>query len=60
MQARYRLVRVAFWLRNGWRKPATDDLVVVNDRYWVALFCDAMVRTGAAKAQVLSSVRAEG
>ena len=44
MQARGRLGCVAFWLRNGWRKPATEDLVVVNDRYWVALFCDALVR----------------
>ena len=43
MQARDRLVRVAFWLRHWWRKPATDDLVVINDRYWVALLCDAMV-----------------
>ena len=43
MQARDRLVRVAFWLRNGWCKPATDDLVVINDRDWVALLCDAMV-----------------
>lgn len=48
MEARYRLVRVAFWLRNGWCKPATDDLVVINDRYWVALLCDAMLCAGAA------------
>ena len=43
MEARYRLVRVAFWLRNGWCKPATDDLVVINDRYWAALLCAVTV-----------------
>ena len=48
MEARYRLVRVAFWLRNWWRKQTMGGLFGLNVPYWVALLCDAMVRAGAA------------
>ena len=57
MEARYRLVRVAFWLRNGWRKQAMGGFLGLNVPCWVALLCDAMVRAGAAKAPVFEQLQ---
>ena len=60
MEARYRLVCVAVWLRRWWHKQVMAGLFVLNVPCLAALFCDAMVRADAGEAPVLSSGRAEG